>query len=347
MKAKHLLAASLLMLATGSLSAQKSAKDVANTLKERITLSGYAQGGFTSAWIPSSSYGETKNLTTFDVKRIVLMAHANITNKWSVFYMGSLGKGYNNLEFYTAYRPCSEFGVRLGQFKTVFSIENQLSPASIETITLGSMATNFLAAGNGTDPLMGAQSGRDIGLEIYGDLFDRILGYRIGVINGQGMNTIDFNSSKTYEASLTIRPVTFLSFTGSYMNGNTIALNNGINGIEEGDTYNRIRWSVGGMLKTKYIDLRSEYLYGKDENSVTDGFYITGCARLFKNIDLIASYDSMDLYGITDLTGITTGLQYWFYPKCRLQIQYNYTKEKRSYVEQSVHSLLTQVQIGF
>ena len=63
---------------------------------------------------------------------------------------------------------------------------------------------------------------------------------------------------------------------------------------------------------------------GKDGDVTSRGGYVTGSVALGKGVDLIASADyydhniSMD-YGQTQLTG---GLQYWFYPKCRLQLQY-------------------------
>ena len=317
-----------------------------NTIKERVTFNGYAQAGFTSLWYPDGN--KTYNYNTFDVKRIVLGANAAITDQWSITYFADFGKGYTNLELYTSYKVAPEFGVRLGQFKTAYTIENQLSPSTIETITCGSAVTNFLAAGDGSDPLMGAQSGRDLGLEVYGDLFNDIVGYRLGVINGQGMNRVDGSNHKTLMGSLTLRPIENLSFTGSFMSGKTLAkedLTIPFYDVEADDLYDRLRWSVGGMFRSKYFDLRSEYLYGKDDNVVTDGFYVTGVARLFKNIDLIASYDYMDRYERDQFYNVTAGLQYWFYPKCRLQVQYAMMDMKGP--QNTSHAIMTQLQVGF
>lgn len=349
MKVKHLLAASLMMLGTGSICAQKPANSIFNAIKERVSLAGYAQAGFSSLWLPAMDSDE-ENYNTFDVKRIALRADIAITNKWSVTFIPDFAKGYTNLELYTSFRACSGFGIRLGQFKTAFSIENQLSPSIIETISCGSMITNFLAAGNGSDPLMGAQSGRDIGLEIYGDLFNDMLGYRFGVLNGQGMNTLDGSKHKTVEGSLTLRPLECLSFTGSFISGKTVALGKlpaPIDGMQimDGDLYDRSRWSVGGMFRSKYFDLRTEYLEGKDNDLITKGFYTTGVGRLFKNLDIIGSYDFMNLYARQHVHNITAGLQYWFFPKCRLQAQYVLSNPKGEH--NNTHALLTQVQVAF
>ncbi|WP_373704927.1 porin [Porphyromonas loveana] len=346
MKLKYFLAASILMLGAGSICAQQSAGSLVNTIKERMTFSGYAQAGYTSLWYPDGK--EMYNYNTFDVKRIVLRVDAAITDKWSIAYFADFGKGYTTLELYTAYKATPEFGIRLGQFKTAYTIENQLSPATIETITCGSAITNFLAAGDGSDPLMGAQSGRDIGIEVYGDLSNDVLSYRLGVVNGQGINRVDASLQKTLMGSLTLRPFENLSFTGSFMSGKTLAkedLTIPFYEVETDDLYDRLRWSVGGMFRSKYFDLRSEYLYGKDDNRVTDGFYVTGVARLFKNIDLIASYDYMDLYRLNKFYNVTAGLQYWFYPKCRLQVQYAMMDLKGP--QNTSHAIMTQVQVGF
>lgn len=51
-----------------------------NTLKERITLAGYAQLGYT--------YDDAaKKMITFDIKRIIFMAHGQITDRWTCDFM--------------------------------------------------------------------------------------------------------------------------------------------------------------------------------------------------------------------------------------------------------------------
>lgn len=53
---------------------------VVNTLKERISLAGYAQLGYT--------YDDAANPdNTFDIKRIIFMAHGKITDRWTCDFM--------------------------------------------------------------------------------------------------------------------------------------------------------------------------------------------------------------------------------------------------------------------
>ena len=115
---------------------------------------------------------------------------------------------------------------------------------------------------------------------------------------------------------------------------NTVAWND----IKVGDDYRRDRVSIGGELKIPTllgrkstsggINLRSEFLAGKDGDVSSRGAYLTGSAAIGKGVDIIASADYYDRntsvsgWQRTDLTG---GLQYWFYPKCRLQVQYTHS----------------------
>lgn len=53
---------------------------VVNTLKERISLAGYAQLGYT--------YDDAADPdNTFDIKRIIFMAHGKITDRWTCDFM--------------------------------------------------------------------------------------------------------------------------------------------------------------------------------------------------------------------------------------------------------------------
>ena len=57
-----------------------SLNQVVNTLKERISLAGYAQVGYTY-----DDAGE-KASNTFDLKRVIFMARGKITDKWSCYF---------------------------------------------------------------------------------------------------------------------------------------------------------------------------------------------------------------------------------------------------------------------
>lgn len=73
---KRILLSCLLLLSIHTLKAQDTRlNNVVNTLKERITLAGYAQVGYTY-----DDAGE-KASNTFDLKRAIFMARGKITDK--------------------------------------------------------------------------------------------------------------------------------------------------------------------------------------------------------------------------------------------------------------------------
>ena len=98
---KRILLSCLLLLSIHTLKAQDTRlNNVVNTLKERITLAGYAQVGYTY-----DDAGE-KASNTFDLKRAIFMARGKITDKWSCYFMYSFANTGKILEAYTEYRSC-------------------------------------------------------------------------------------------------------------------------------------------------------------------------------------------------------------------------------------------------
>ena len=192
---RRILLSCILLSATCILKAQDAClNDVVNTLKDRISLSGYAQVGYTY-----DDAGEgTSN--TFDIKRVIFMARGKITDKWSAYFMYSFANTGKILEAYTEYRFLPQLTARIGQFKTMYTIENPMSPCFVELINCYSQAVNYLAGINGSDPLYGSASGRDMGLLIYGDLFDSLMTYNLAIMNGQGINLKDKNNQKRRES---------------------------------------------------------------------------------------------------------------------------------------------------
>jgi hypothetical protein len=72
-------------------------------------------------------------------------------------------------------------------------------------------------------------------------------------------------------------------------------------------------------------------LEGKDGNATSRGGYITGCVPLYKRLEFVGSYDFFNFntsLGM-DQHKMIAGLQYWFFRKCRFQVQYVY---KSAYV---------------
>lgn len=340
MRKTLLLSFFVLFMANAASAQEKTLNKVANTLKERITLAGYAQLGYT--------YDDAADPdNTFDIKRIIFMAHGKISDRWTCDFMYDFYNSGMLLEVYTDYQILPGLTARIGEFKIPYTIENELSPTTVELINCYSQAVCYLAGVNGSDVACGATSGRDIGMMVHGKLFHDLLQYKVAVMNGQGINTKDKNSQKDIIGNLMINPLKWLSIGGSFIKGTGHAVaDSKITGIMTGENFTKNRWSAGGIVTTKSFSLRTEYLAGKDGSVKSDGFYATGCYRVIQNFDIIASYDYFNPNKITNnkQNNYIAGVQYWFYPKCRLQAQYTFCDKHSG---ENSNMIQAQVQVRF
>jgi len=318
---------------TAAMGQQKSDSDVdwLKDLTSRITLNGYAQGG----WSYQDPDGRKQN--SYNLKRTLLWAKARITDRWSFLFMHDFSSVVQ--EFYTDYRITRDksLSVRLGQFKHSYTMENPLSPTALELIDVYSQAVLYLA-GEGPDPLNGVNYGRDMGLMVYGDLVKNKIHYELALMSGQGINRKDGNNQKDFIAKLEIMPTSGLRIVGSgYLGtGNAVGTAAWNPDIAVGDNYKRNRYSVGAEYKTspytgsKYKEarpasIRAEWLGGKDGDVKSRGGYATVCIPVVDALDVVASGETFDRNtGVDgwDQTNLTVGLQYWYFKKCRLQLQY-------------------------
>lgn len=311
-----------------------------NTLKERITLSGYAQAGYTYSTEPQGT-------NTFDVKRIVFMANGQITDRWRCYFMFNFNNGGNLLELYTEYKFLPQLRLRLGQFKTMFSIENPLSPTVLELINCNSQSVGYLAGISG-DPMYGNHAGRDLGLMASGEFFGDLLHYDLALMNGQGINVKDKNRHKDVVGNLMLKAAPWLSLGGSFVQGKGTAVAASAAGgaTQVGEDYTRNRWAAGAVLTTRAVSLRSEYLQGKDGEVKSEGYYATANCHLPHHIDLVASYDYFNKNKALGMkqTNYVGGVQWWFYPRCRVQLQYTYCDPRFT---DNYHLLQAQLQVRF
>ena len=332
---KATLAVAMAMLSSTAAMGQQQKTDAdidwTKEFTSRVTFNGYAQGGY--SW---QDQNDTQR-NDFNLKRTLLWAKARITDRWSFLFMHDFSSVVQ--EFYTDYRVTNNkaLTVRVGQFKHSYSMENPLSPTMLELIDVYSQAVLYLG-GEGPDPLNGVNYGRDMGLLLYGDVLQDHLHYELAVMNGQGINRRDRNNKKDLIAKLDIRPVDGLRIvvSGQKGTGNAVGTAAWNPAIQVGDDYTRDRYSAGLELKSgrygegKYkearpMSLRAEWLGGKDGDVGSRGGYVTACVPLAKGWDLVASGETFDRNtGVDgwDQTNATVGVQYWFFKKCRWQLQY-------------------------
>ena len=319
--------------------------DWAKDVTERLQFHGYAQGGF------NYNHKGGEDTQTFELKRVIFWTNAQITDRWSFLFMHDFSSVVQ--EYYTDFRVSNNkaLTVRLGQFKNCLSYENPLSPTSMEAIDVYSEGVTYLT-GCGSDPLLGVQYGRDLGLALFGETNNGMLHYELEVMNGQGINKKDGNKEKDFIGRLEFRPVKGLNLiaTGQIGRGHAIANSLYNPAIHEGDNYKRNRWTAGFDYKSSAFNVHGEYLEGKDGSVTSRGAYVTGNVPLGKGVDLIGSYDffNFNTSAGMDQHKVIAGLQYWFYKKCRVQLQYVYKSAYRNdteFIHGANHAIMVQMQI--
>ena len=319
--------------------------DWAKDVTERLQFHGYAQGGF------NYNHKGGEDTQTFELKRVIFWTNAQITDRWSFLFMHDFSSVVQ--EYYTDFRVSNNkaLTVRLGQFKNCLSYENPLSPTSMEAIDVYSEGVTYLT-GCGSDPLLGVQYGRDLGLALFGETNNGMLHYELEVMNGQGINKKDGNKEKDFIGRLEFRLVKGLNLiaTGQIGRGHAIANSLYTPDIHEGDNYKRNRWTAGFDYKSSAFNVHGEYLEGKDGSVTSRGAYVTGNVPLGKGVDLVGSYDffNFNTSAGMDQHKVIAGLQYWFYKKCRVQLQYVYKSAYRNdteFIHGANHAIMAQMQI--
>lgn len=327
---------------------ESAAKKFVSDISDRIKLHGYAQAGYTY------QKNSEQEVNSFDIKRTLLWANAQINDRWSFLFMHDFNSQVQ--EFYTDFRITNNdaLSIRLGQFKNGYSLENPMSPTSMETIDVYSEGVTYLS-GCGSDPLFGVQYGRDLGLSLFGMVCEKKLRYELQVMNGQGINRKDKNTSKDVIGRLEWRPVESLNIvtTGQLGRGHAVDTSFYAPDIAKDQNYDRNRFSVGVDYRSKSFNIHSEYLLGKDDKVSSSGVYVTGSVALIPStLDLIGSYDYFNFNQDLDMDqhkGVF-GIQWWYYKKCRLQLQYVYKNAvvtPSGFVHDDNHAIMCQVQVRF
>ena len=320
-------------------------EDPLGELSERVQMHAYAHAGY------SYNHKGGTNTSTFELKRVLFWANAQITDRWSFLFMHDFSSVVQ--EFYTDYRFTSNKALtaRLGQFKNGLSIENPLSPTSLEAIDVCSESVVYLT-GCGSDPLLGVQYGRDLGLSLFGETNDAKFAYRVDVLNGQGINRKDGNNDKDVIARLEYRPLQGLKVvaSGQIGRGHAVAASLYNPDILPGENYDRNRWTAGFEFKSSSGNLRAEYLEGKDGDATSRGAYLTGSVPLGHGVDFVGSYDFFNYNTDLDMDQhkAIAGFQYWFYKNCRIQLQYVYKSAyiaEGQFVHGANHSIMAQLQV--
>lgn len=265
----------------------------------------------------------------------------------------TLGNSPRLVDLFVEWQKHTEFRVKAGQFKRPFTFENPMNPID----------QGFMGYGQAVNKLVGfsdrtgehSSNGRDIGLQIQGDLLPgnngrHLLHYQVGIFNGQGINTSDVDNRKDVIGGLWVAPVKGMRIgafgwigsnarNGQYTDGD----GNEHSGIVSLSQY---RYALSAEYKNEDLQLRAEYVHstGYDfkksisddsdkrdahvnfaDGNKADAFYALGIVPIIKG--KLRGKARYDLYRKsaswgTSLTQYEVGLNYLFHKNLELQCEY-------------------------
>ena len=204
---------------------------------------------------------------------------------WRAQIQGTNAKGPGEptvqlVDLYVEWVKHKEFRVRAGQFKRAFTYENPTHP-----ITQGWYSyANVINALSGFGDRTGEKSsgGRDIGIQVQGDLFPNSNGrslfhYQVGVYNGEGINTKDKDNRKDIIGGVWFMPIKGLRIGGFGWTGS------------RADVGGKNRYCLSAEYDKDEYTFRTEYLHsqGMGANAAlgdkADGWYVFGIVPVVKS----------------------------------------------------------------
>ncbi len=253
----------LALLIPMSLSAQKSDfekdfKEMKGKVDRMPKLSGFVQTLYLA------NFNDEGDLTdnTLRMRRVRMSIEGNLVKGLTYKIQGDFSRSPMLVDAFLKYKPCNEFAIQVGQFKTPFSLESPINPVNLEIFDYGESVQKLV----GYSDVCGVGAlGRDLGIMATGSLFPvegeegykySIVDYAVGVFNGNGANQLDNNNSKDLVGRLEVHPgLKDLTLSGSFYYGK----------YNKDDVYfgTRNRWAAGAQYNDGKFLLRGEYISGK------------------------------------------------------------------------------------
>ncbi|MDO8927960.1 MAG: porin [Bacteroidota bacterium] len=312
---------------------------------KKISLTGYSQ-------IRYQALEQTGAIDGFDIRRARVDLKGNISPYWGYRLQFDLAGSPKLIDAYAELKVNDYLNITFGQAKIPFSLENLTSSPKLELIDRSQAVEALTARGKDVG---GNQNGRDIGILLGGTLLKlknrQVVDYRLGVYNGSGINTADKDEEKDYAARLIFYPVTGLAFSGAWYDGSRFVpeVKTGTVITTPSKIVNRDRLGFDLSYDLKNFSLRSEYIYGKDDLTEREGYYVLGAYYfLQKKVQVVAKYDfyDADKAKVDDAsTWVVLGVNYNFNANTKLQVNYSIKQEEGTNIDNNFANV--QLQIGF
>ena len=252
------------------------------------------------------------------------------------------------VDLYAEWRKYPEFKIRAGQFKRAFTFENPTNPITQGWYAYAMVINNLSGFGDRTGEK--SSGGRDIGVQLSGDLFPNANGrklfhYQVGVYNGEGVNEKDKDNRKDIIGGFWVMPIKGVrigafGWTGTRggmydpATGNTVSVE-------------KNRYAISAEYDKDEYTFRAEYIHSqgwgaaKAGNNVreidyskgdkADGWYAFGIVPLVKGkLHAKARYQTYrsQKEWCTSKSMYEVGLNYYFTKNLQLNAEYGLVNER-------------------
>jgi len=259
------------------------------------------------------------------------------------------------VDLYAEWRKFPEFKVRAGQFKRAFTFENPTNPITQGWRGYADAINKLSAFGDRTGER--SSGGRDIGIQLSGDLFPnangrRVFHYQIGVYNGEGVNQKDMDNRKDIIAGVWVMPIKGLrigafGWTGSRGEMVDSKLIDPVTKQPMTRSVEKNRYALSAEYDKDEYTFRAEYIHSQgwgakspgnnvreiyyENGDKADGWYVFGIVPLIKG-KLHAkaryqTYRNKKEWG-SSVNQIECGLNYYFTKNLELHAEYSRVNDR-------------------
>ena len=335
---------------------QKKVIELPQWVKD-IKFSGYAM----LQYIGQDQEGAKSNNFNLRLARFILDGKIGDFD-WRAQIQGTNAKGPGEptvqlVDLYAEWRRFPEFKVRVGQFKRAFTFENPTHPVTQGWRGYADVINRLSGFGDRAGEK--SSGGRDIGVQVAGDIFPntngrKLLHYQVGVYNGEGINRSDKNNQKDIIGGLWVMPVKGVrvgAFGWHGSHGGMVTKD----GTNENVRLNR--YAISAEYDKDQYTFRAEYLHSQgwgtgvigsnvinyDLGDKADGWYVFGIVPLIKSkLHAKARYQTYRVsaeWG-TSVNQVECGLNYFFSKNLELHLEYSHVNDRTLAADKHNYNLI-------